>query len=97
MREIRACTTVAPGSEEVSTIQVVHERCGSLDVHKKTVTVCTITPEGKETRSYGTMTQRLAAIVEWLEAKGVTCVAIESTGYIGSRSTTYWRRQAFKC
>jgi hypothetical protein len=27
-------TTVAPGSEEVSTIQVVHERCGSLDVHK---------------------------------------------------------------
>lgn len=65
-------------------MQVVHERCGGCDVHKKTVTVCIITPEGKETRTYGTMTRSLAAMVEWLQAKGVTHVAMESTG-------VYWK------
>jgi transposase len=65
-------------------MQVVHERCGGLDIHKKTVTVRTVTPEGKETRTYGTMTRRLLTMVEWLEAKGVTHVAMESTG-------VYWK------
>jgi len=37
-------------------MQVTYERCGGLDVHKKSVTACVITPEGKETRTYGTMT-----------------------------------------
>jgi hypothetical protein len=37
-------------------VQVVRERCCGLDVHKKTVTACCITPEGRETRTFGTMT-----------------------------------------
>ncbi|MGQ9825701.1 MAG: IS110 family transposase [Desulfotomaculales bacterium] len=65
-------------------MQVIHERCGGLDVHKKSVTACIITPEGKETRTYGTMTRDLLAMVSWLEAKGVTHVAMESTG-------VYWK------
>jgi transposase len=35
---------------------------------------------GKETRTFGTMTADLLALAEWLEALGVTHVAMESTG-----------------
>ncbi|MGB9793286.1 MAG: IS110 family transposase [Desulfofundulus sp.] len=65
-------------------MQVTYERCGGLDVHKKSVTACVITPEGKETRTYGTMTRNLLEMVDWLQAKGVTHVAMESTG-------VYWK------
>jgi len=53
-------------------MQVVHERCGGLNVHKKSITVCVITPEGKETRTFLTMTRSLVEMVSWLEEKGVT-------------------------
>jgi hypothetical protein len=36
-------------------MQVTYERCSGLDVHKKSVTACVITPEGKVTRTYGTI------------------------------------------
>ena len=32
-------------------MQVVYERCAGLDVHKKSVVACLITPETKETRT----------------------------------------------
>ncbi|MDQ0286817.1 transposase [Desulfofundulus luciae] len=65
-------------------MQVIYERCCGLDVHKKSVTACIITPEGKETRTFGTMTRELLEMISWLEAKGVTHVAMESTG-------VYWK------
>ncbi len=61
-------------------MQVVHERCCGLDVHKKTVVACVITPEGKQTRTFGTMTRDLLALGQWLLEQGVTHVAMESTG-----------------
>jgi transposase len=61
-------------------MQVVHERCCGLDVHKKTVVACVITPEGQQTRTFGTMTRQLLALADWLGARGVTHVAMESTG-----------------
>ena len=61
-------------------MQVVHQRCCGLDVHKKTVVACIITPEGQATRTFGTMTRELLALADWLGAKGVTHVAMESTG-----------------
>lgn len=72
------------GKQEVKAMQVLYERCGGLDVHKKSVTVCVITPEGKETRTFLTMTRGLMEMVSWLEEKGVAAVAMESTG-------TYWK------
>jgi hypothetical protein len=30
-------------------MQVMYERCAGLDVHKKTVVACVLTPEGQET------------------------------------------------
>ena len=34
-------------------MKVVYERCCGLDVHKRTVVACVITPEGQETRTFG--------------------------------------------
>ena len=65
-------------------MQVVHERCAGLDVHKKTVVSCVLTPGGRQTRTFGTMTDELEELAEWLESQGVSDVAMESTG-------VYWK------
>jgi transposase len=61
-------------------MQVVYERCCGLDVHKKTVVACALTPEGKELRTFGTVTAELKALVTWLHDKQIGVVAMESTG-----------------
>jgi transposase len=61
-------------------MQVMYERCAGLDVHKKTVVACVLTPEGQEIRTFGTMTAALLALADWLLTCGCTHVAIESTG-----------------
>src|SRR3989304_3898457 len=65
-------------------MQVVHERCAGLDVHKKTVVASVLSPEGQETRTFGTMTRDLLLLADWLTERGVTHVAMESTG-------VYWK------
>jgi transposase len=70
-------------------MQVVYERCCGLDVHKKLVVACLsiIMANGqrrKEIRTFGTMTQDLLQLLDWLKAAGCTHVAFESTG-------VYWR------
>ena len=70
-------------------MEVVYERCAGLDVHKKSVVGCRILPkEGggwqKETRRFGTMTDELLELADWLRAGRVTTVAMESTG-------VYWK------
>ena len=61
-----------------------HLRCCGLDVHKKSVVACAITPEGRETRTFRTMTGDLLALADWLRERGVSQVAMESTG-------VYWK------
>jgi transposase len=71
-------------------MQVLYERCCGLDVHAKSVVACLITPdhaEGKEIKTiktFGTMTEDLLALADWLTQEGCTHVAIESTG-------VYWK------
>ena len=70
-------------------MQVVYENCAGLDVHKKTVVACLITPKEKggwekEIRTFSTMTKDLLNLSDWLTSKGCTQVAMESTG-------EYWR------
>jgi len=62
----------------------VHERCAGLDVHKKTVVACRVAQQQREVRSFGTTTDELLALADWLRAAGVTHVAMESTG-------VYWK------
>jgi transposase len=61
-------------------MRVVHERCCGLDVHKRTVVACVLTPEGQQTRTFATMTPDLIALSDWLHSMGVSRVAMESTG-----------------
>lgn len=65
-------------------MEVVHKRCAGLDVHKKTVVACVLTPEGKEIRTFPTLTADLLVLVEWLEKWDCRVVAMESTG-------VYWK------
>ena len=66
-------------------MDVVYERCCGLDLHKRTVAACVIVPgpQGaprKTIRTFGTMTEDLLALADWLTAEGVTQVAMEATG-----------------
>ncbi len=66
-------------------MQVVHERCCGLDVHKKTVVACVLItrPDGtvhKTVRTFSTMTAGLLALADWLDTLRVEQIAMESTG-----------------
>jgi transposase len=66
-------------------MDVVYERCCGLDVHKRTVVACVLTPgeQGtpqKEVRTFGTMTADVLALAEWLAERGCIHVAMEGTG-----------------
>ena len=65
-------------------MRVVHQCCAGLDVHKKTVVACLVTPQGSQVRTFSTMTQDLLALGEWLHEQGCEAVALESTG-------VYWK------
>jgi transposase len=70
-------------------VQVMHERCCGLDVHKKTVVACVLVTASdgrvkRAIRTFGTMTRDLLALSDWLDQFGVTHVVLESTG-------VYWR------
>jgi transposase len=70
-------------------MQVLHERCCGLDVHKKSVVACVLITEPagqvqKRTRTFGTMVADLLALSDWLSSLEVTQAALESTG-------VYWR------
>jgi transposase len=76
--------TIAFLREEVA-MDVLHERCAGLDVHQETVVCCVLISEPggrcrKEFRTFGTMTADLEALRDWLRDRGVSHVAMESTG-----------------
>jgi transposase len=71
-------------------MDVVHTRCCGLDVHKQTVVACVLLsgptggPPRREVRTFGTMTDDLLMLADWLAAEGITHVAMEATG-------SYWK------
>jgi transposase len=70
-------------------MDVVHPCCCGLDVHKKTVVACVLTPGATshpimQVRTFGTMTDELLGLADWLAAHAVTHVAMEATG-------AYWK------
>jgi len=52
----------------VNEMDVVYPRCCGIDVHKKMVVACLITPENKDgdTKTFSTMTDELIEMKEWL-------------------------------
>lgn len=69
-------------------MEIVHARCAGLDVHARRISACArlITERGvtREVCSFGTSTRELQQMAAWLESKGCTHVAMESTG-------VYWK------
>ena len=70
-------------------MDVLYERCCGLDVHQKTVVACVLVSSAsgsprKEVRTFGTMTEDLLALADWLDSIRVTHVAMEATG-------VYWQ------
>src|SRR2546425_1285294 len=70
-------------------MELLNARCAGLDVHQATVVATVRVPDdqgGRQsmTETFGTMTADLLALREWLQAYGVTHVALESTG-------VYWK------
>jgi len=70
-------------------MSLLYRRCAGMDVHKKSITVC-VRVRGlrgrseTETACFGTFTQQLQEMVEWLKARQIRHVAMESTG-------VYWK------
>ena len=85
----RGCDEECVSREVGTDMQVVHERCCGLDVHKKTVVACILITLAngevqRHIRTFSTMTAGLLALSDWLESLAVTVIAMESTGI-------YWR------
>jgi transposase len=69
-------------------MKLLNRRCAGLDVHKDTVVAAARTVDNRkvvrELRRFETTTRGLLEMAEWLEAKGITHVAMEATG-------VYWK------
>ena len=70
-------------------MEVIYPCCCGLDVHKKSITACVLWAEGrgnsrKEKKRFGTFTHDLLQLADWLAERGVTHLAMESTG-------VYWK------
>lgn len=70
-------------------MKTLHRRCAGIDIHQANVVVCirVVAAKGKvqhEVRQFSTSTRDLLALREWLEAEGITHVAMEATG-------VYWK------
>jgi transposase len=68
-------------------MEVLHPACAGLDVHKDTVVACVRIQGGRrvhEVKTFGTTTQDLLKLSDWLNQHEVTHVAMEATG-------VYWK------
>jgi transposase len=69
-------------------MKTLHRRCAGLDVHSDSVVACArLTVRSKtsyEVCRFSTATRDLLQLADWLEARGITHVAMEATG-------VYWK------
>ena len=69
-------------------MELLYSRCAGLDVHKETVVACArVASEGelaKEIATFGTTTEALLKLSDWLADRGCTQIAMEATG-------VYWK------
>jgi transposase len=70
-------------------MDVLYPYCAGIDVHKKTISVCVLTPGAHskaqpQIRECGTTTRELLELADWLLQNQVTHIGMESTG-------VYWK------
>lgn len=65
-------------------MDVLHERCAGIDVHKNLIVACRWIVTGgtvdKDTKSFGATTRELQELAAWLREKDIVEIAMESTG-----------------
>src|SRR4051794_17407928 len=88
-RDAHLPTRWRPATDGGGGMELVYQCCCGLDVHKQTVVACLLRAgtdgrRRKELRTFGTMTDDLLALADWLRAADCTQVAMESTG-------VYWQ------
>ena len=77
-------------------MEIVVERVSGLDVHKASVTACVRVPadageRAEEVETFRMTVASLLALADWLEAHGVTQVAMEATGVDWKPVWRSWR------
>lgn len=65
-------------------MDTLYKICCGLDVHKKTIKACMIKGKDKEIIEFGTMTEDILSLVDWIKEMQCECVAMEST-------SVYWK------
>lgn len=65
-------------------MDIIHRICCGIDVHKKAITACLIANGEKVVKTFGTMTEDLLALLDWLLLANCRVVTMESTG-------SYWK------
>ena len=69
---------------EAIEMEVLYGTCGGVDVHKKLLVVCLRSGRKSEVRNFGTTTQELFDVANWLKDNHCEMVAMESTA-------SYWK------
>lgn len=65
-------------------MESVYRRCCGIDVHKQTIVACLNKGGQMELREFGTVTEEIKKLTEWLLASKCEMIAMESTG-------VYWK------
>lgn len=65
-------------------MEVVYQRCCGIDVHKKMIVACFRDGRKKELREFGTLTNDLRELTNWLLEEKCEMIAMESTA-------SYWK------
>lgn len=69
-------------------MEEILDRCCGLDVHRDSITACTMIGNGsqkrKQIRTFSTFTDNIQELANWLKSLGIQKVAVESTGI-------YWK------
>lgn len=61
-------------------MEIMHKICCGLDVHKKVIVACILSSNDKQIKSFGTMTEDIFELINWIKQNNCECVAMESTG-----------------
>ena len=82
-------------------MEVMDPRCCGLDVHKSSITACVLLAQSskplKHIRRFGCTTRELRELVVCLQELAVEHVAMESTGFMGSRCGAFSKATFKSC
>ena len=61
-------------------MEVIYECCCGLDVHKKVIVACIVSKSKRVVKTFGSMTDDILQLVQWIKLNRCEMVAMESTG-----------------